>query len=40
MWPRDTADYTLLPDQSSFTVHDVLDVIGKEVLATDCYYYY
>ncbi len=30
-------DYTLLPDQSSFAVHDVYEVTGKEVLATDNY---
>ncbi len=33
-------DYTLLPDQSLFAVHDVRDVTGKEALATDFYYYW
>ncbi len=31
-------DDTLLPDRSSFTVHDMRDVTGKEALATDYYY--
>ncbi len=34
-WLRDTTDYTLLPDQSSFAVHNVPDVSDKEALATD-----
>ncbi len=32
-------DYTLLPDQSLFAVHDVCDITGKEALVTDYYYY-
>ncbi len=32
-------DYTLLPDQSLFAVHDVRYVNGKKALATDYYYY-
>ncbi len=31
---RDVTDYTLLPDQSSFAVHNVCDVIRREALAT------
>ncbi len=35
--PRDMTDYTLLPDQSLFPVHDVHEVTGQEALATDYY---
>ncbi len=35
---RDMTDM-LLPDQSSFAVHDMHDVTSKEALATDCYYW-
>ncbi len=38
IWTKDMTDYTLLPDQSSFAVHDVCDATGKEALATDYYY--
>ncbi len=31
-------DYTLLPDQSTFAVHDVSIVTDKEALAADSYY--
>ncbi len=33
-------DYTLLPDQSLFAVHDVRDITGKEALTADYYYYW
>ncbi len=33
--PRGMPHYTLLCDQSSFAVHDVCDVTGKEALTTD-----
>ncbi len=31
----DMTDYTLLPEQSSFAVHDVHDITSKEALTTD-----
>ncbi len=34
---RDMTDDTLPSDESSFAVHDVHDVTGKEALVTDCY---
>ncbi len=37
---RDLTDYTWLPNQSSFAVHSVRYVTGKEALATDYYYYW
>ncbi len=33
-------DYMLLPNQSSFAVHDVHDITNKEAPATDYYYYW
>ncbi len=32
-------DYKLLPDRSSFAVHDMRDVTDKEALTTDYYYW-
>ncbi len=34
LWQRDTTHCKLLPNQSSFVVHDVRDVTGKEALLT------
>ncbi len=32
-------DHMLLPDQSSFVVHDMRDVNGGEALSADYYYW-
>ncbi len=39
IWTKDMTDYTLLPNRSSFAVHNLCDATGKEALANDYYYW-